>query len=106
MKSPIEVMDEAVARIVEEAHPRLVVVFGSAVRGDIHDENDLDLLVVMPDGTDRLETVYRLNQRLWDLGCPKDIIVVLESDVAALRDNPSMVVHTAIHEEKVMYRAA
>lgn len=106
MKSPIEVMDEAVAQIVEEVQPREVVVFGSAARGDIHDESDLDLMVVMPDGTDRLETACRLHKRLWDLECPKDIIVVLESDVAALRDNPSMVVHTAIHEGKVMYRAA
>ncbi len=106
MKSPIEVMDEAVSRIVEEAHPRLVVVFGSAVRGDVHENSDLDLMVVMPDGTDRLEAAKRLCRCLRDLGCAKDIVVVLESEVEALRDNPNMIVHTALTEGRIAYRAA
>jgi predicted nucleotidyltransferase len=106
MKTPAEVIDEAVRRIVDEAHPVQVVVFGSAVRGDFGPDSDLDLLVVMPDGTDRLETGYRLHRRLRRLGCAKDIVVVLESEVEALRDNPSLIIHTALTEGREVYHAA
>lgn len=101
-----EAIEEAVRRIVDEAHPIQVVLFGSAARGDLGPDSDLDLLVVMPDGTDRLDTAYRLHRRLRHLGWAKDIVVALESDVEALRDNPSMVIHTALNEGKVLYHAA
>jgi len=29
------------------------MLFGSAARGDMHSDTDLDILVVMPDGTHR-----------------------------------------------------
>ena len=106
MRNPVDAIDDAVSRIVEEAHPLRVVVFGSAARGETGPDSDLDLLVIMPDGTDRLDTAYRLHRRLRRLGCPKDIVVALESDVAALRDNPSMIIHTALTEGKEVYHAA
>ncbi len=106
MKTPIEVIDEAVRRIVEEAHPIQVIVFGSAARDDIGPDSDLDLLVVMPDGTDRLETGYRAHRALRGLGYAADIVVVLESEVAATRDNPSLVIHTALTEGREVYHAA
>lgn len=106
MRTPVEAIEEAVRRIVDEVHPIQVVVFGSAVRGDFGPDSDLDLLVVMPDGTDRLETAYRLHRQLRKLGCAKDIVVALESDVETLRDNPSMVIHTALTEGREVYHAA
>jgi predicted nucleotidyltransferase len=102
----MEVIDEAARRIVDEAHPLRVVVFGSAARGVTGPNSDLDLLVVMSDGTDRLETAYRLHRSLRGLGCAADIVVVSESEVAALKDNPSLVIHTALTEGREVYRAA
>lgn len=106
MKAPVEVIDEAVRRIVDEAHPVQVLVFGSAVRGDFGPDSDLDLLVVMPDGSDRLETAYRLQRRLRGLGCAKDIVVVLKNEVEALRNEPSLIIHTAFTEGREVYHAA
>jgi len=105
MRNPAEAIDDAVERIVDEVHPLRVVVFGSAVRGNIGPNSDLDLLVVMPDGTNRLATNDQLQRRLRRLGCPKDIVVVTESEVAALRDNPSLIVHTALTEGREVYCA-
>ena len=101
-----EAVDEAVRRIVDEVHPIQVVLFGSAARGDFGPDSDLDLLVVMPDHADRLETAYRLHRRLRKLGCAKDIVVALESEVESLRDNPSMIIHTALTEGREVYHAA
>lgn len=101
-----DLVAEAVRRITEEAHPLRVVLFGSAVRGDMGPDSDLDFLVVMPDDADRLAVAYRLHRCLRGLGCAKDIVVVLDSEVAAQRDNPSMIIHTALTEGKEVYRAA
>lgn len=40
-----------------ETQPRTVKMFGSAARGDMTETSDIDLLVVMPDESDREESV-------------------------------------------------
>ena len=99
-------IQEAVRRIVDETRPLRVVLFGSAARGTAGPESDLDLLVVMPDGMDRLETAYRAHRCLRGLECAADIVVVSESEVAALKDNPSLVIHTALTEGTEVHHAA
>jgi predicted nucleotidyltransferase len=106
MSDPLGCLDEAVRRIVESLHPLRIILFGSAARGDAHEDSDLDLLVIMPDGAHRRQTAYAAHESLFDLGCAKDIVVVLESDVELLRDNPSLVIHTAFNEGREVYRAA
>lgn len=49
--SPIlkqEKIDDLTRRIVQAAHPRRIVLFGSAARGRMSPHSDLDVLVVMP----------------------------------------------------------
>ena len=99
-------VDEAVRRIVAAAHPLRVVLFGSAARGNMHPDSDLDLLVVMPDGTHRRQTATLLCRALWDLGISKDIVVVTEADVRRYRDEPSLVIQPALAEGRELYRAA
>lgn len=106
MTDVVEFVPEAVRRIVAESHPLRVVLFGSAARGDIGPDSDLDLLVVMPDGTDRLDAEQRLHRSMRGLGCPKYIVVALESNVAALCGNPNLIIHTALTEGREVYRAA
>lgn len=106
MDQMVERIEEAVRRIVAEVDPVAIYLFGSAVRGEIGPDSDLDLLVIMPDGTDRLDTAYRIHRSLRGIGCATDIVVECESDVAIMQDNPSMVVHTALTEGRELYHAA
>ena len=46
-----EVLEEMVRRIVGAVHPVRIILFGSAARGQMGSDSDLDVLVVMPDGT-------------------------------------------------------
>jgi predicted nucleotidyltransferase len=43
MINPLDYLDEAVRRIVESVHPRRIILFGSAARGDGRPDSDLDL---------------------------------------------------------------
>jgi hypothetical protein len=55
-----EVIPELVQQIVEAVQPLRFVLFGSAARGDLQPETDIDLLVVMPEGAHRRRTAERL----------------------------------------------
>ena len=69
-------------------------------------DSDLDVLVVVADGMHRREAARRLYGALWDLGVPKDVVVVTESDVVQHGDNPSLVIRPALEEGRELYRAA
>lgn len=98
-------LDEVVYRIVEAAHPLRIILFGSAARGTMGPNSDLDLLVVMPDGIHRRQTAQRLYRVLGGVGTPKDVVVVTSSDVDRYGQNPSLVIGPALAEGKELYHA-
>ncbi len=106
MSPDTALLNEMVRRIVESVHPQQITLFGSAARGEMGPDSDLDLLVVMPDGCDRLEVTQTLHCRLSDLGFAKDIVVVQTSDVERYGQNPYLIIHSALSEGKELYRAA
>ena len=93
-----QAIDELVRRIVEAVHPRRVILFGSAARGEMGPNSDLDVLVIMPDGTHRRQTAQEVYRRLWGFGFAKDIVVVTESDVREYGTNPYMSIKSALEE--------
>lgn len=99
-------VDELVQRIVEIAHPLRVILFGSAARGEMGPNSDLDVLVVMPDGVHRRKTAQEIYRHLWGFGFAKDIIVVTESDIQEYGSNPYMIIKSALEEGKELYHAA
>ena len=79
------ILDEMVRRMVETVHPLRIVLFGSAARGEMGPNSDLDTLVVMPDGCDCHEVTKLLIRRLRGLGCGTDVVVVRQVDVEKFR---------------------
>jgi hypothetical protein len=69
-------------------------------------DSDLDVLVVVPDGTHRRRTAQRGYWCLLGLGFATDILVVTERDVLEYRDEPSLVLFPALREGREIYRAA
>jgi predicted nucleotidyltransferase len=96
-------LDRLVERIVEAVHPLRIVLFGSAARGDMGASSDLDLLVVMPDGTHRRRTTQRLYRCVKGIGVPFDILVTTPSFLERHRQNPGLVYRTILEEGKTVY---
>lgn len=94
---------EALARIVPVVDPLQVVVFGSVARGEARPGSDLDLLVVLPDGTDRRTATIALLVALADLDVPKDVVVTTPKHMALQRDSCAHVVAFALNEGSVVY---
>jgi uncharacterized protein len=101
-----DLIEEIVRRVTSALHPRRVILFGSAARGEMGPKSDVDLLIVMPDGTRRRDASHKAYLALSGLGVAKDVIVVTESDVKEFGQNPSLVIKPALEEGREVYHAA
>lgn len=99
-----KVLEEIVRRIVEAAAPEKIILFGTAARGEMGPDSDVDLLVVKS-CENRREVARAIRRVLRGLGVPKDIVVVTPEDVEEQRDIPGMVVRAALREGRVLYAA-
>jgi predicted nucleotidyltransferase len=100
------VLQELVRRVVESVHPLRIILFGSAARGEMGPNSDLDTLIVMEDQSDCRAVAKTIARRLRGLGRATDVLVVRRSDLEQNADNPYLVIHTALSEGKELYRAA
>ena len=98
-----QILNEITRRIVETAHPRKIIFFGSAERGEIGPNSDLDVLVVMPSGVHRRKTARSIYRNLIGVGFAVDIIVVTEEDIERYKDNIGMVVKPALEQGRILY---
>jgi predicted nucleotidyltransferase len=100
-----QAIDRLVRQIVEAVHPLKIVLFGSAARGDAGRNCDLDVLVVMPDGTKRLQTAKSLYRRIHGVGVPYDIIVATPTILARHKDTVGLVSREILREGVTLYAA-
>ena len=105
MQVDSEKIDFLVQRIVEEARPLRIIVFGSAARGEIKQQSDIDILVVMPEGTHRRQTAQFLYRTIRGAGVPFDILVATPSDLEKHKNNIGLIYRTILEEGKVVYAA-
>jgi uncharacterized protein len=68
-------------QIVRIAHPLRIILFGSAARGQASPDSDIDLLVVMPEGTHRRHTAQRLYAGIRQVRVPFDLMVATPLDL-------------------------
>ncbi len=98
-----DILAETVRRIVESVHPKQIILFGSATRGDIGPNSDLDLLIIIPSGGHRRRTAQTIYRKLIGVGFAIDIIVVTEDDIEKFGETMGMVIQPALKEGKVLY---
>jgi predicted nucleotidyltransferase len=92
-----------VDRIVGQFRPSRVLLFGSQARGTAHEGSDVDLLVVMRNGTDRRCVAVEIRRALGDLPVSKDIVVATPDEIASRGQVVGTVLHTALREGRVIY---
>ncbi len=100
-----EQLNELIRRIVETAHPLRIVLFGSAARGEMRVESDIDVLVVVPDGTHRRKTAQQICVDLVGFGLPVDVVVATPSDLKKYGDSPGLIYREIVREGRELYAA-
>lgn len=99
------ILDDIIRRIVDVAQPEKIILFGSAARGDMGSNSDVDLLVVK-EGADALELMGDIYMNLDGVGAAVDAIVVTPDDVERYKDSHALVIKPALQEGKVVYEVA
>jgi predicted nucleotidyltransferase len=96
------VVQEIVRRIVAAVAPEKIILFGSAARGEMGPDSDVDLLVVKACDSPR-EMERRIYRELIGIGVPKDVLVVTPGHLEKHKDTIGYIYRPALREGRVIY---
>lgn len=99
-----EILQEIIRRVVETVKPEKIILFGSAARGEMGPDSDLDFLVITT-CEHRRNTARKIRRQLIGIGVPIDIIVAKPEDIERYGDAIGLIYRPALREGKVLYAA-
>ncbi len=97
------ILDDIIQRIVEVAQPERILLFGSASRGSVDRNSDVDLLIIKQGGDSDLRA--RIYERLYGVGVAVDAILVSPADVERYKDSHALVIKPALQDGTVVYES-
>ena len=98
-----DIVDEVMRRIFAVVRPHRIVLFGSAARGEMAADSDLDLLVIVPEPAHRRALAQEIYRNLHGIPVPVDIVVATEQDVEQYGDKVGTILRPALKEGQVIY---
>jgi uncharacterized protein len=98
-----KVLADVVNRVVEAAQPDKIILFGSAARGEMGRDSDIDLLVIKGGKFNRSRLTTAIYRHLRGTDAAVDVVVVTPEEVERYGDSPYLVIYPALREGKVVY---
>ncbi len=92
-----------VSLLVEAAHPRKIILFGSYTRDEQTADSDLDVLVILDAVHDRFDEMVRLRRALAPIKMPMDVLVYSEDDIRERGQWLGTALREALQEGWVLY---
>lgn len=89
--------------IVTLVHPLRIILFSSTARNEMNINSDLDVLVIMPDGSHRRKTAQLLYRQITGLGVPFDILVATPTDLQYFGTNKGLIYETILRDGVEVY---
>ena len=99
-----EILEDIINRIVETVRPEKIILFGSAARGEMGPNSDVDLLIIREGGHSR-KLVGQIYRRLHGVGAAVDAVMVSPADVERYKDSHALIIKPALAEGRVVYDA-
>ena len=100
-----EILEDIINRIVETVRPEKIILFGSAARGEMGPNSDVDLLIIRKGGHSR-KLVGQIYRKLHGVGAAVDAVMVSPADVERYKDSHALVIKPALAEGRVVYDAS
>ena len=98
-------LNKLVKKIVDIARPEQIILFGSAARGQMGPDSDLDVLIIKDGNFKKNKLAQDIYMNLFGVGLPVDVIVATPSEIKEFKDCPWSIISPAIREGKVIYHA-
>jgi len=105
MKPSQKILKQLTKTIVDTVHPLRIILFGSMARGTAGPDSDIDLMIVMPNGTHRRHTRQKLHRDIPGIGVPLDLLVATPEDFEKYGEHPSLIYKYVLSEGKEIYAA-
>ena len=99
-----KLLETIVRRILTVTEAEKIILFGSAARGEMERDSDLDILVVAA-CDHRRNTARQIRRALFGIAIPIDIIVAKPQDLERYGDSIGLVYRPALREGTVLYAA-
>lgn len=100
-----ETLQEIIKRIVDVAHPERIIMFGSAARGEMGPNSDVDLLVIKSGEYNQNKLASEIYINLIGVDQSVDVIIATPEQVERYKDVNYLVISPAIREGKEIYHA-
>ena len=97
------VLADIVRRVAEVADPDRIILFGSAVRGEMGPDSDIDLLVVKAGVPHRRQLEQAIYANLLGVRVPVDVVVVTPDDITRLNGKVGSIIGPAVAEGREIY---
>lgn len=101
-----EWLPDIVDAIAERLDPLQIILFGSLARGDEHRDSDIDLVVVLPEVTDKHAAAVAVRRAVAAVPVPLDVIAVDPEELRRRGDEIGSVLRPALREGKVVHDRA
>lgn len=97
---PHEWLPAIVGRVVRASNPVRIVLFGARARGDVREDTDYELLVILDDVPDRMAARVAVRRSFADIPAPADVVVASTAEIA---EGPTGLAHWALVEGRSVY---
>jgi predicted nucleotidyltransferase len=99
-------LNEVVRCVLTVAQPDRIILFGSAVTGQMTQDSDIDLLVVEPEPANARDRSVKIRRALGDVQYPVDIIVMSSERFEETKNIIGGIAYPANKYGRVLYEAA
>ena len=99
-----EMLEQLTSAILKAVEPERIILFGSAARGEMRADSDLDVLVVK-DGRHYRDVARAVYMCVPTDTRAVDVVVATNENIERHRDKPYYVIQPAVREGRVLYGA-
>jgi len=103
VKITMDDINKVVSRLIEAAHPRKIILFGSYARGDETPDSDVDIMVIEDTVNHQGMEMVRLRKAAGRIAPGIGIDIMVYPTEKTLDPVPGTVLYWALSEGKVMY---
>jgi len=96
-------LDEIVTRVLSVSDAERIILFGSAARGEMTVDSDVDLLVVEPCPSNSRRRSVAIRKALRGIELPFDVMVMSAERFRETKDCVGGIAHPAAHHGRVIY---
>jgi uncharacterized protein len=95
--------DELVDRIVSAVSPERVILFGSAARGEMGPDSDLDVLIVKSGSYRHIDLMHAVRKALRGFPFAVDLVVATPEELDRFGESSALVYHSALTQGREIY---